>query len=173
MIKLINKGKYDIELNIQKGTSKNRKELLELQNHSLLSDGVDLVYIYYLMEEEISYPNKNGSIIYIGEAGRKKEATGKRFSQHISSEQNKGGDTGTNYTLSRYYWLGKKIKLRIFLLDSKNNSILRKSIEKQLLQAHLKIFGALPIAQGASGSNYKVSQIEEIKFPDVILKLIS
>ena len=172
LIKLTNEDKPDIELVIQMNTSSDRDKLLELQNHKLLGNEVDLVYIYYLEENDVSYPNRNGKIIYIGEAGRK-EKTGKRFSQHISSQENIGGDTGTNYTLSKYYWLGKRIVLRIFLLDTKNNSELRKSIERQLLQAHLKIFGALPIAQGASGSNYTVSKINEIQFSDAISDLIN
>lgn len=172
MIKLSSNGKPDIEITIQKDTASNRQSLVDLKNNEKLGDGVDLIYIYSLDEEKVEYPKGEGSIIYIGEAGRK-EKTGARFSQHISTKETVGRDTGTNYTLSSYYWSGRKLKLRIFLLDTKNNSEFRKAIEYQLFQAHLKKYGAHPIAQGASGERYKVSVIENLVVPKIIEGLIS
>jgi len=168
---LTSNGKPDIEITIQKGSTCNRKTLLDLKNNEKLGDNVDVIYIYSLKGEEVEYPQEGCKIIYIGEAGRK-EKTGTRFSQHISTDENTGNDTGTNYTLSHYYWSGKKLYLQIFILDTKNNSSYRKSIESQLLKAHLKKYGSLPIAQGASGKNYTVSSIKGLVVPKVLLKII-
>jgi len=162
----------DIDLEFFKdNASSNRDALLQLKGHNSLGDGVDVIYIYSLVDDEISYPNCKGKVIYIGEAGRK-EKTGTRFSQHISTSETTGGDTGTNYTISRYYWLGKKLRLRVYVLDSTNNDVLRKSIELQLFQQHMKLFGALPIAQGASGGNYGVSLINKLSIPKELQSLL-
>lgn len=171
MISFISQGSPDFDINIQKGNNSDRQQLLNLKSDSKLGDGVDVVYIYSLIDESINYPNKLGNVIYIGEAGREKK-TGTRFSQHICTEEFKGGDTGTNYTLSRYYWIGKKINLKIYILGSKNNSKARKSVESQLFQHHLKVFGAHPIGQGASGESYRVSLINEIEISDVLKNII-
>ncbi|MEZ8149281.1 hypothetical protein [Enterovibrio norvegicus] len=171
MIRLLSGGKPDLELTIQKGTLEDRKKLLSLKNEAMLGDGVDLIYLYSLVDEVINYPSQDGSIIYIGEAGRERK-TGTRFSQHISTEENIGGDTGTNFTISKYYWLGKKLKLEIYILDSQRNKIARKSIESQLFQLHLRRFGALPIGQGASGDNYKVTLINSLKASNTLASII-
>ena len=172
MVKLASNGNPDIELNIKKGTDSDRQALVDLKRNEKLGDNVDVIYIYSLIDEQVSYPKESGSIVYIGEAGRKKK-TGTRFGQHISTEENVGGDTGTNYTLSYYYWCGKALKLRIFLLDTKYNSKARKEIEGLLFQIHLKKYGAHPIAQGASGESYKVSVLEDLVVPEVIESLIN
>jgi len=172
MIKLASNGTPDIEITVQKDTDSNRQALVDLKRHEKLGDSVDLIYIYSLDEEQVAYPKDNGCIVYIGEAGRQKK-TGTRFNQHISTEETIGGDTGTNYTLSYYYWSGKKLRLRIYLLDTKNNSKARKAIEGQLFQAHLKKYGAHPIAQGASGESYRVSVLENLVVPEILEGLIS
>jgi len=171
MINLVSNGTPDIELNIKKGTDSDRQALVNLKRDKKLGNNVGVIYIYSLIDEQVSYPKESGSIVYIGEAGRKKK-TGTRFGQHISTEENVGGDTGTNYTLSYYYWCGKALKLRIFLLNTTNNSKARKAIEGQLFQIHLEKYGAHPIAQGASGKNYRVSFLENLVVPEVIKSLI-
>jgi len=172
VISITSNGQPDIELTIQKGSESDRQVLLGLKNHESLGDEVDAVYIYSIAEELFAYPKEAGKIVYIGEAGRKKK-TGTRFSQHISTEKNVGGDTGTNYTLSHLYWSGKKLNLKIYLLDSKGNSKARKSIEGQLLQAHMKKHGSHPIAQGASGESYLVSTLHNIEISTVLDGLIN
>jgi hypothetical protein len=160
----------DIELTIQKGSSSDRSELLALKRHTLLGDGVDVIYIYSLAEEVVTYPNGDGNVIYIGEAGREQK-TGTRFSQHISTEETTGGDTGTNYTLSCYYWTGRKINLKIYCVGIENDKTMRCAIEEKLLRQHLKTFGALPIAQGASGERCTVSVINSVDLGDVLASL--
>lgn len=172
MINLSSNGIPDIEITIQKDSDVNRQSLLDLKKHEKIGNDVDIIYIYSLKNNQVQYPKEIGSIIYIGEAGRQKN-TGTRFSQHISTKENVGGDTGTNYTLSYYYWSGKSLHLRIFLLDTKNNSKARKSLEGQLLKAHLKKFGSQPIAQGASGASYKVSSIDKLVIPKILANLLN
>jgi len=145
-----------IEKIIQKNGNTNRQFLLDLKKNKAFGKNVNVVYIYYLVGETINYPNKSGSVIYIGEAGRSSEPTGVRFSQHISTSENKGGDTGTIYCLSRYYWLGKTIKLKIFTVESETK---RKNLERSFLIEHVKKYGALPICQGTTGENYQTSDI--------------
>ena len=165
-------AKPDIEITFQLNTESNRQALLNLKKHANLGDKIDVIYIYSIINETIKYPKKAGNIVYIGEAGRKK-STGTRFSQHISTEKDKGGDTGTNYTLSYLYWSGKKLNLKIHLLDSRNNSKARKSIERQLLQAHMKNYGSHPIAQDSSGESYRVSILENIEIPSVLEDIVN
>jgi len=171
MIQLQSDGKPDIELTIQKDTESDRQALVDLKRHEKLGDGVDLIYIYNLGNEQINYPKTSGRIVYIGEAGRRKR-TGTRFSQHISTESAAGGDTGTNYTLSCYYWANKTLCLRIFLLDTKNDPKARKLMESQLLQLHLRTYGAHPLAQGASGERYTLSIIDNLSVPVIFEELI-
>lgn len=172
MIKLTSHGTPDIEIEIQKDTESDRTALVDLKWNRKLGDNVDIIYVYSLDEEQVTYPKESGNIVYIGEAGRQKK-TGTRFNQHISTKANVGGDSGSNYTLSHYYWSGKKLRLKIYLLDTKNNSKARKYIEGQLFQAHLKKYGAHPIAQGASGKSYTVSVIEKLVVPESISKLVN
>lgn len=154
---------------IQKNSRCNRAHLLSLVRDTNFSSGVSVVYIYSLVDEFVNYPEKIGNIIYIGEAGRSSEPTGRRFGQHISTNDNKGGDTGTIYSLSRYYWLGKRIRLRVFLMENADS---RKAKETELLKAHVKEYGALPICQGTSGANYGTHALMQLVISDELLALI-
>jgi len=140
-------------------TNSNRKTLLELSKDEKLSEKVEIIYIYSIKNKTINYPLRDGQILYIGEACREKEATGKRFSQHISAEKNKGADNGSNYTLSMYYWNNNEIVLNIYIMEDKEN---RKDLESILLKLHMKKHGSLPIAQGSTGENYTIKSINNI-----------
>lgn len=117
------------------------------------------------MDKSIEYPEKIGNVIYIGEALRHTEPTGKRFAQHISTGSDVGGDSGTIYSLSRFYWSGECFRLRIYLTDENED---RKELERQLLRAHVKEFGALPICQGTTGENYKTTDLNGSVFTSEI-----
>ncbi|VAW36036.1 hypothetical protein MNBD_GAMMA01-353 [hydrothermal vent metagenome] len=127
----ISDGVPDIEMDIQLESGSDRQALLDLKRNAILGDEVDAVYIYSLVGKNILYPKAEGVIVYIGETGRKNK-TGTRFSQHISTGPSVGSDTGTNYTLSHYYWSGEKLNLRIYVLDSNGDNRARKAIECQL-----------------------------------------
>ena len=157
-----------IDVIIQKGTDVNRQYLVDRVKDSELRKDISVVYIYLLVDENVNYPNKRGQTIYIGEAGRPSEPTGKRFGQHISTEEAKGGDTGTIYSLSRYYWLGKPIQLKVFLIPDRDE---RKLVERRLLNAHVKEFGSLPICQGTTGSNYGTKLLSELSVSETDLAL--
>ena len=157
-----------IDVCIQNRSQTDRQYLLDRVRDPELGMNADVVYIYALADETINYPNKLGHVIYIGEAGRSREPTGKRFGQHISTEENTGGDLGTIYALSRYYWLGKRIRLQILLVESKED---RKELERHLLIAHVKEYGALPICQGTTGDNYKTSALTTLIVPEGQLAL--
>lgn len=159
-----------IDIFIQDKTDCDRGNLLNLVRDENLGINANVVYIYSLADEVVNYPNKSGHVIYIGEAGRASEPTGKRFSQHTSTSINKGRDSGTIYSLSRYYWLGKRIRLQIFLIDSDGN---RKKVERELLNAHVKEFGSLPICQGTTGSNYSTTAMSNIAVSEIQLTLFS
>ena len=146
---------------IQDKSNYDRSNLKELI--SILDEYTKVVYIYSLEEEEINYPKKNGNIIYIGEAYREAEPTGKRFTQHISTAYNKGGDNGSNYTISMYYWNGKKLRLKIYELSNNDNT---KDKEKELIKCHVKEYGAKPIGQGATGANYTIDNLSANNFVD-------
>lgn len=150
---------------IKINTDTDRNYLLHLQRDPNLCENVEVVYIYLLGDSLINYPEKNGNIIYIGEACRQSEATGKRFAQHISTGRDSGGDCGTIYSLSRYYWKGQTIRLRIFMLDDGEE---REERESYLLKAHVKEFGALPICQGTTGENYKTDDLNALQCADAI-----
>lgn len=160
---------YDIV--IEKNSNVTRENLLELNNSNsknFIKSGTSVVYLYKLVDNKVKYPNREGDIIYIGEAGRRKEGTGKRFSQHISKAASEGGDTGGNYTISNYYWNGYKIKLEIYEMENGED---RKIIEKNLIQYHVRKFGARPIAQGCSGKNYTVNVINNINLISNIISI--
>lgn len=146
---------------IQKESDYDRDKLSELTN--MINKNIKVVYIYSLEEEEINYPKKNGNIIYIGEAYREAEPTGKRFTQHISTAYDKGGDNGSNYTISMYYWNGKKLRLKIYKLSNNDNT---KDKEKELIKCHVKEYGATPIGQGATGANYTIDNLSTNNFVD-------
>lgn len=158
----------DIFIQNQKGCD--RRYLLNLTRDEKLGIGVNVVYIYSLADEIVNYPVRSGHVIYIGEAGRASEPTGKRFAQHISTSSNKGRDTGTIYSLSRYYWMGKRIRLQIFLIDISNN---KKNVERELLNGHVKEFGALPICQGTTGLNYSTTMLSSLIVSEMHLALFS
>jgi len=113
-----------------------------------------------LVSENINYPKEKGNIVYIGESCKEKEPTGKRFSEHISTRIDKGGNLNSIFSLSHYYWNNKKLKLDIYLLNKKEN---RKKIEIDLLKQHVKKYASLPIGQGTTGKNYTVTNIEEFQ----------
>lgn len=155
-----------IDICIQYGSETDRRYLLDRVRDPKLGTNTNAVYIYSLVDETVNYPNKPGHVIYIGEAGRPTEPTGKRFGQHISTGASSGGDSGTIYALSRYYWLGKRIRLQIFLEESKER---RKQQERRLLNAHVKEYGALPICQGTTGENYKTTVLSALTIsPDYL-----
>lgn len=158
-----------IDICIKHGSETARQYLLDRVRDPMLGRNANVVYIYALVDETVNYPNKPGHVIYIGEAGRPTEPTGKRFGQHISTGPSNGGDSGTIYALSRYYWLGKPIRLQIFLVDSKET---RKEQERCLLNAHVKEYGALPICQGTTGENYKTTFLSTLTVSPAHLALI-
>lgn len=157
-----------IDIHIQKDTQVNRQYLVDRARDTSLAKDANIVYIYALAEETVNYPNEPGHVIYIGEAGRPTEATGKRFAQHISTSESQGGDTGTIYSLSRYYWRGKKIRLQIFHVD---DGYARKAIERNLISAHVKKFGALPICQGTTGKNYGTTFLSNLDIAENLTSL--
>jgi hypothetical protein len=152
-----------IDIEIQKDSPRNRQCLLDMARDAKLAKNAKVVYIYSLADETVNYPNEPGHVIYIGEAGRPTEPTGKRFAQHISTSKNQGGDTGTIYSLSRYYWHGKKIRLQILHVDDHGD---RKTNERNLISAHVKIFGALPICQGSTGKNYRTTFLSNLEIAE-------
>lgn len=159
-----------IDVCIQEGSPTDRQYLVDRVRDPSLNKNANVVYIYALQDETVNYPNKPGHVIYIGEAGRSKEPTGKRFGQHISTAADTGGDSGTIYALSRYYWLGKRIRLQILLVESREE---RKKLERLLLNSHVKEYGALPICQGTTGNNYKTSLLSTLVVAQDHLALFS
>lgn len=157
-----------IDVFIQKETDCDRQYLLDRVRDPKLGKNVSIVYIYALADEFVNYPEKLGHTIYIGEAGRPTEPTGKRFSQHVSTSPTKGADTGTIYSLSRYYWQGKRIRLQVFLINTADQ---RKKIERELLNSHVKEFGSLPICQGTTGDNYSTTTLSSLDISESILML--
>lgn len=153
---------YEIQLN----TDNDRNVLLTLkdENHpNYIGKGVNIIYIYSFVDSSIPYPNKEGKILYIGEACKKADPTGLRFYQHISSKPNEGRNANGNYALNRYYWSGFKIAIDIFDIGDVTKER-RKKIERYLIDSHVKIYGALPIAQGTSGVLVsEISCIDESK----------
>ena len=150
---LLNIQDNHISVSIQNGTDSNREKLLSLWRDKRLKEKTRIVYVYSLVDESFLYPKGESKIIYIGEAYREKAPTGKRFGQHIATSGNQGGDTGTNYTLTYYYYANKKIQLDIYCLKNIN----QKNVEKKMLQWFMKKYCSQPIAQGASGKNYTLN----------------
>jgi hypothetical protein len=144
-------GNPDIELTVQKDATAHRAHLLRLTRHRRLGKDVSIVYIYSLVNSAVNYPDANGRVVYIGQALRQsgKETTGKRFSQHISKAAGGGADTGTNYVLSRYYWLGQALNVKIYIADNMRFGKSASRLESDLINQHMKQFGAPPIGQGA------------------------
>lgn len=145
-------------LKIKAGSAINRDSLRALGKDVRCGIGKNLVYVYELSAEEvtINYPLCNGRILYIGEAGRTSEPSGKRFGQHISPSLTKGSDSGTNYVLSQYYHAGREMILSIYEVPGEND---RAQRERDMLVLHLRKYGAPPIAQGATGQGNSISQV--------------
>jgi hypothetical protein len=144
-------GTPDIELTIQLDTSSHRTHLLELARHGSLGKNVSALYVYSLVDSHVTYPDQEGRVVYIGQAMRAtgNETTGRRFSQHISKGPTTGSDTGTNYVLSRYYWLGKALKVKVYVVHGRFSQTARE-LEMKLINQHMRQFGAPPIGQGAA-----------------------
>lgn len=143
--------KYHYEF--QLGTTEDRSVLENLKNKnhsSYIKQSINVVYVYSLVDSDIPYPNRKGRVVYIGESCKHSKPTGLRFSQHIASSEFGARGGNINYTLHKYYWNGIKLSLDIYYVGDVTNDE-RKSIEKDLINAHIKIYGALPIAQGTSG----------------------
>lgn len=143
----------------QKDTDMNRAYLFTYKDSSdsnYIDCNTSVVYIYKLVDRYINYPIRDGRVIYIGEACKKKNPTGLRFSQHISFNASIGATGPVNYTVHKYYWEGYKIQLDIYIVDEKD----RKDIEIELIDYHIKKYGSTPIGQGSSGK--KVTYIESI-----------
>jgi hypothetical protein len=153
---------YEIQLN----TLFNRDLLLTLKDKThknYIGNNISIIYIYKLVDFEINYPNKKGKVLYIGEACKKKDPTGLRFSQHIASKQYGGRGANINYTLHNYYWNGVKMSIDIYKTGNMTDKE-RKEIEQYLINSHIKIYGTLPIAQGTSGILVdNIDNIDEIE----------
>lgn len=121
----------------------NRDELASLKNNPAVGIGTHVVYVYFLQNRLIPYPKGDSNILYIGEAMRESEATGVRFRQHITPSATVGADTGNNFALSQYFHAGWSVGLAIFKTD-----IRRVERERDLIYAHISLFGSPPIAQG-------------------------
>ncbi|WP_428912353.1 hypothetical protein [Niallia sp. Krafla_26] len=143
---------------IQNKAPNNRQILLNLQREPNLGIGKEIVYIYSLMEDEINYPKQKGKIIYIGEALRNKEATGKRF-QHIFPDDSTSNNYVGNYTITQYYNLGYKLNLKIYELDTGEK---REDMEHILSTLHLQKYGSRPIANGSTGQYSTPKYVEMI-----------
>lgn len=137
-----------------------KKKIKKVPNPYHIGSNVNVIYIYSLVDSDIPYPKKRGKILYIGEA-RRADATGIRFSQHISHDEFEGLNSNVNYSLNSYYWNGCKINLRIYDIGNITDSQ-RRDYESFLIKCHVKKYGSTPIAQGTSGANYKVTHINEL-----------
>ncbi|GKZ03063.1 hypothetical protein ANS017_17240 [Paraclostridium bifermentans] len=153
---------------IQLGSKNDRGLLLTLKDKkhtNFIGNGINIIYIYQLVDSDIHYPNGKGKIIYIGEACKFKNPTGLRFSQHISSNANSGKNRNGNYTLNKYYWSGEKIAIDILDIGDVESEE-RKKIEKMFIDCHIKIYGSTPIAQGSSGK--LITYINNLDTSDII-----
>ncbi|RON09273.1 hypothetical protein BK659_10070 [Pseudomonas brassicacearum] len=121
----------------------NREELAALKNNPGLQSGVNVVYAYFLSKKLIPYPKGESNILYIGEAMRESDATGVRFRQHLTPTATVGADSGNNFTLSQYFHAGWQLGLTVFETDTQ-----KLQRERDLIYAHISLYGAPPIAQG-------------------------
>lgn len=55
-----------VDITIEKNTPSSRQQLLKLSTNENLRKGVEVVYIYSLVDEDINYPLKSGKVLYIG-----------------------------------------------------------------------------------------------------------
>lgn len=121
----------------------NREQLAALKSNPALGIGVHVVYVYFLLNKLLPYPKGNSNVLYIGEAMRESESTGVRFRQHITPSACEGADTGNNFVLSQYFHAGWEIGLSIFRTNEE-----RADQERDLIYAHISLYGSPPIAQG-------------------------
>lgn len=147
-----------IELNIKKGTDKDKRLLSALSDHKDMGPKVPIVYIFSLgqYEEKINYPKEPGSVVYIGETMRD-HGSGLRFKSHISKSLTEGLSTQINHTLSVYYHLDRELNLKVFEVTNEEST---KAVEKKLLQSHWHRFGANPIGQGGTGKTNCPKEIQ-------------
>lgn len=122
---------------------KSRQDLSNLKLDPNLGIGVELVYLYFLNDCTLQYPEGKSNILYIGEAQRISEPSAIRFRQHISPGKTIGSDTGNNLILSHYFHANWDMGLSIFSVEED-----RKAIERNLIYAHINKYGSPPIAQG-------------------------
>jgi hypothetical protein len=147
-----------IEKEFQINKEIDRQYMLNLRRSPLLGMGVEVVYIYSLVNDRINYPIKEGTVLYIGEAKRNNEPTGVRF-QHIAKSKIEGANSVNNYTLTQYYYEGYKMKIQIYKVPK---NIDRYLLENLLLTLNLYEFGARPMAQGSTGDSCKIKIVNEI-----------
>lgn len=120
--------------------------------------GTNVVYLYSLVEGEITYPNCNGKDLYIGEATSNKKGINDRF-YHINSDKTKtkGNNFKSNYTLSSFYHKEKDMQLCIFVLSKE---VSRTILEDNLTRHHLIMYGALPIGTSAGGGKHTPKKLQ-------------
>jgi hypothetical protein len=120
-----------------------REQLAALRSNPALGVRANVVYVYFLFDKLFPYPKGNSNVLYIGEAMRETEPTGVRFRQHITPSACNGADTGSNFVLSQYFHAGWEIGLSVFSTNEE-----RTDRERDLIYAHISLYGAPPIAQG-------------------------
>jgi hypothetical protein len=152
-----------VDITFQHGSESNKAELNALRPHPELLAGSHCIYIYSLVDSEIAYPNEAGTVIYIGEACRTNEPSGARFAGHISRSLTEGNNFTTNHTVTAYYYGKRKLRLQIYRLDACEMDSDRKLMEKKLIAAHVKRFGAHPIGQGTTGPSYTPKAISNLR----------
>jgi len=151
-----------IEVEFQINTEEDKSILSVISKNEELKVNTHCVYVYSLADDDILYPIEKGKVIYIGEAWRQNEPTGKRFTGHITKTSNEGNNFTTNRAISSYYYSGFKLKLEVYCLDNVNTEQARKEQEKKLYTLHAKKYGALPIGQGSTGENYTPENLKTI-----------
>jgi hypothetical protein len=121
-----------------------RNELFKLKKDSSLSSHNCFLYVYYLNDVYLSYPEGKSKIVYIGITNRQPKSKTKRFEQHISSSKHNGSDTGSNLVLSNYYHSEIALSLNIYSI----NVDYINEAEGNLIKMHILLYGAPPLAQG-------------------------
>ncbi|ERJ10879.1 hypothetical protein [Haloplasma contractile] len=143
---------------------KNRADEYELPN-VLLDDEFDgvnhdkLIYIYYVKANMISYPNRNGSVVYIGRTVEDNTNGLGRFTHIAPSLKEPYDHKGLNYALSSFYNTGKKLELCIYKVPRIYDC---HYIEELLIKYHMNTYGCHPIAQGHDGFHNSPQYLEQI-----------
>lgn len=143
-----------ISVIIQKGTKFDRKYILSLARKYKNSNASRYVYIWNLVDGIINYPEQEGQIIYIGQSSAKKVFD--RLTHEIAKENDKGNDQCSNYTLTLLYHKGVPLKLCVYFVT---NNTSPEIVESSLHLWHIKRYGSLPIASGASTKNRSLTDI--------------